>query len=66
MNVGVIGGAQCLPVDDIEVMEVLQREKELRAIEATTFFIEFLFALEVMEELSPIDESRRAYQNREV
>jgi hypothetical protein len=46
-------------------MEVLQCEKELRAIEATTFFIEFLFALEVMEELSPVDKSRRADQKRE-
>jgi hypothetical protein len=45
------------PIDDIQVMEVLKGEKELCAVEATAFLVELLFALEVVEELSPIDES---------
>jgi hypothetical protein len=47
-------------------MKVLQGEKEFCAIEATAFFVEFLFALEVMEELPSVNESRRADQKGEV
>jgi hypothetical protein len=65
-NRGTRAAAQRSPVDNIKIMEVFQCKKEFCAVEATTFFVEFLFALEVMEEFSSVNESRRADQNREV
>ena len=39
-------------------MEVLKGEEQFCAVEATAFLVKLLFALEVVEELSSIDESR--------
>jgi hypothetical protein len=47
----------CLPIDHIEIVKVLEGEEEFCAVETTAFLIELLFALEVVEELSSIDES---------
>jgi hypothetical protein len=43
-------------------VEVLEGEKEFRAIEATAFLVELLLTLEVVEELSSVDKpaSRRS------
>ena len=57
---------KCSPVHDIQVMEVLKSEKKLCAIETTTFLVELLFALKMMEELSSIDESIPSRSGREV
>jgi hypothetical protein len=38
-------------------MEVLKSEKKLCAVEATTFLVEFLFTLKMVEEFSSINES---------
>ena len=38
-------------------MKVLKGKKKLCTVKATTFFIELLFALEMMEELSSVNES---------
>jgi hypothetical protein len=38
-------------------MKVLKGKKKLCAVKATTFFIKLLFALEMVEELSSVDES---------
>ena len=38
-------------------MKVLKGKKKLCAVKATAFFIELLFALEMVEELSSVDES---------
>jgi len=38
-------------------MKVLKGEKKLCAVKATTFLIELLLALEMVEELSSVDES---------
>ena len=38
-------------------MKVLKGKKKFCAVKATTFFIELLFALEMMEKLSSVDES---------
>ena len=37
-------------------MKVLKGKEKLCAVKVTTFFIELLFALEMMEELSSVDE----------
>jgi hypothetical protein len=47
-------------------MEVLEGEEEFCAVEATAFFVKLLFALEVVEELSPVDESISRRSEREV
>ena len=47
-------------------MEVLEGEEEFCTVEATAFFVELLFALEVVEELSPVDESISRRSEREV
>jgi len=39
-------------------MEVLEGEEEFCAVKAAAFLVKLLFALEVVEELSSIDESR--------
>jgi hypothetical protein len=44
-------------------MKVLKSEKKLGAVEATTFLVEFLFTLKMVEKLSSIDESNRANQS---
>ncbi len=38
-------------------MKVLEGKKKLCAVKTTTFLIELLFALEMVEELSSVDES---------
>jgi len=47
----------CLPIDDIEIMKVLEGEEKFCAVKTTAFLVELLFALEMVEELSSIDES---------
>lgn len=47
----------CLPIDDIEIMKVLEGEEKFCAVKTTALFVELLFALEMVEELSSIDES---------
>ena len=44
------------PVDDVELMKMLEGEKEFSAVEATALFVEPLLALQVVEKLSAIDE----------
>jgi len=46
-------------------MKVLKGKKKLCAVKATTFFIELLFALEMMEELSSVDESTTSQSDSE-
>ena len=43
-------------------MKVLKGKKKLGTVKATTFFIELLFALEMMEELSSVNESTPSNQ----
>jgi len=38
-------------------MEMLESKEQFRAVESTAFLVELLFALEVVEELSSVDES---------
>jgi hypothetical protein len=38
-------------------MKVLKGKEKLCAVKATTLFVELLFALEMVEELSSVDES---------
>jgi hypothetical protein len=47
-------------------VEVLEGEEEFCAVEATAFFVKLLFSLEVVEELSPVDESTSRRSEREV
>jgi hypothetical protein len=47
-------------------MEVLEGEKKLCAVETTTFLVELLFALKMVEKLSSIDESTPSRSEREV
>ena len=47
-------------------MEMLKSEKKLCAIEATTLLVKLLFALEMVEELSSVDESTPSRSGREV
>ncbi len=46
-------------------MKVLKGKKKLCAVKATTFFIELLFVLEMMEELSSADESTASQSDSE-
>jgi hypothetical protein len=46
-------------------MKVLKGKEKLRAVKATTFFIELLFTLEMMEELSSVDESTPSQSDNE-
>lgn len=46
-------------------MKVLKGEEKLRAVKAATFLVELLFALEVVEELSSIDESTPSQSDNE-
>jgi hypothetical protein len=46
-------------------MKVLKGKKKLCAVKATTFFIELLFALEMVEELSSIDKSTPSQSDSE-
>jgi hypothetical protein len=46
-------------------MKVLKGKKKLCAVKATTFFIELLFALEMVEELSSVDESTPSQSDSE-
>jgi hypothetical protein len=46
-------------------MKVLKGKEEFRAVKATTFFIELLFALEMVEELSSVDESTPSQSDNE-
>ena len=45
-----------IPVDNIKLMQVLQREKQLRAVEAAPLFVETLLALQVVEQFTTVDE----------
>lgn len=44
-------------VDNVELMQMLEREEELRAIKARALLVEPLITLQMVEELSSIDES---------
>ena len=46
-----------LPVDHIELVEMLQRKKQLCAVETRSLLVKPLFTLQVVEELSAIDET---------
>lgn len=46
-----------LPVDHVQLVEVLQGEQELSTVETAALFIEPLFTLQVVEQLSTIDET---------
>ncbi len=46
-------------------MKVLKGKKKLCAVKATTFFIELVFALEMVEELSSVDESTPSQSDSE-
>lgn len=50
-----------LPIHNVELMQVLQSEQQLCAIEPAALLVEALFALEVVEELPAIDKSRRQF-----
>lgn len=45
------------PIDDIEIVKVLESEEKFCAVKTTAFLVELLFALEMVKELSSIDES---------
>ena len=47
----------CIPVDNIELVQVLKREEQFSTVEARPLLIEPLFTLQVVEELSSVDES---------
>jgi hypothetical protein len=46
-------------------MKVLKGKKKLCAVKATTFFIELLFALEVVKKLSSVDKSTPSQSDSE-
>lgn len=50
-----------LPIHNVELMQVLQSEQQLCAIEPAALLVEALFALKVVEELPAIDKSRRQF-----
>ena len=49
--------SQNSPIHNIEVVEMLEREQQLSAVESATLLVEPLLALEMVEELSAIHET---------
>jgi len=47
-----------IPVNHIELVQVLESQKKFSTVEPCTFFVETLFTLEVMEQFASIDETR--------
>jgi hypothetical protein len=45
------------PVDDVELMQMLQSQQELCTVEPTSFLVEALLPLKVVEQLSSIDKA---------
>lgn len=45
-----------LPVDNIELVEMLECKQQLSTVEPATLLVEALLALEMMEELSAVHE----------
>ena len=45
------------PVNNVKLMQVLQRQQELCAVEPASLLIETLFALKMVEELSTVNET---------
>jgi hypothetical protein len=51
-----------LPVDNIEAVQMLQCAQQLRCVESTPHLVEPSFSLQVMEQLSAVDEREHEIQ----